>query len=111
VLRDGARRLGDPIAPPPLPRSIPIADHDRDRRDPLVEVPPEPIADPFDDPDADEDTGADDDRAGDARDAAAGPPVTLWLRGGRVRVPVSAAAVARADRKLSRLSRKRGRRL
>jgi hypothetical protein len=117
ALRDGARRLGDPIAPPPLPRSKPVADRARDRRldDPPLDEPAEPAADPFvdrDDPDDRDGLGDDDDDPTiDGRDSAAAPPVTLWLRGGRVRVPISAAAVARADRRLSRLGRKRGRRL
>ena len=100
---DSPRRLADPIAPPPLPRSLPFFERIPDHRAPLLDEPPAaPEVDPFDD--------EDDELATDAR-AQAAPQVTFWLRGGRVRVPVAAAAVARADRRLSRLARKRGRRL
>jgi hypothetical protein len=101
------RRLGDPVLPPPLPRSVRAIDVE-DRS--IALEPPAPPVDPFDDDD-------DEDSDGDANDldgtgvTSGESPVTFYLRGGRMRVPVAASAIARADRRLSRLARKRGRRL
>jgi hypothetical protein len=93
-----------------LPRSVLPAHlrNDRDERE-LASEPPPPV-DPFDDgDDGDDDDDGVDNAAADERGSPS--PVTFWLRGGRMRVPVAAAAIARADRRLSRLARKRGRRL
>jgi hypothetical protein len=86
-----------------LPQS-PLANlrDDREVRELAAEPPP---IDLFDDDDDDDDDVA----AGEG--GSTSPPVTFWLRGGRVRVPIAAAAIARADRRLTRLARKRGRRL
>jgi hypothetical protein len=47
----------------------------------------------------------------DVTDRVAPSSSTIWLRGGRMRWTVGPAQLARADRSLVRLVRKRGRRL
>jgi hypothetical protein len=100
------RRLGDPITPPPLPkRAIEI----EDRTLPLE--PSAPPIDPFEDDEDDDNDGDPIDLDGAGQLGTGASPITFYLRGGRMRVPVAASAIARADRRLSRLARKRGRRL
>jgi hypothetical protein len=87
---------------PPLPRRA------RERSGPLPtpSMPPPEVIDPFETAPMFED----DEREPDDATVIA-PPSKIWLRGGRLRWAAGPAQLARADRALSRLVRKRGRRL
>jgi hypothetical protein len=90
-------------APPPLPRRA------QRRSEPVSVVMPAPEAiDPFERPSVFDDEQLDDELDPTAPVA---PPSRIWLRGGRLRWVAGPAQLARADRTLSRLVRKRGRRL
>jgi len=87
---------------PPLPRRARAATDEWSEPTP----PPAPI-DPFEArPLLDEDPFEELEEA-----SAVTPPAKIWLRGGRLRWTAGAAQIARADRALSRLVRRRGRRL
>ena len=88
---------------PPLPRRA----RERISEPPRVSMPPPEAVDPFE-----RATIFDDELDSELDDAIpTAPPSTIWLRGGRMRWTAGPAQLARADRTLSRLVRKRGRRL
>ncbi len=100
-----AYEVGDPHhAAPPLPRRA----REQNSEPPRVPTPPPEVIDPFA-----RETVFDDDIEPELDDdlVPAAPPSTIWLRGGRLRWSAGPAQLARADRSLSRLVRKRGRRL
>ncbi len=88
---------------PPLPRRA----RERINEPREMSLPPPDVVDPFETASVFDDEVIDPEPS----DVPAALPSTIWLRGGRMRWTTGPAQLARADRTLSRLVRKRGRRL